>query len=87
MKEFWYLFGSKHRLSLSKRFRKKGEIKSQWDKKHERPRKVHSLIQKGNDFLIGTEQSLRTFCHRLASMGINVPSRTLNKPETLTQKI
>ena len=59
----------------------KGQIKSRWDMNHERPRKVYSLTPKGEDFLVGAEQSFRTFCYKLTSLGINSPSQTLSKPE------
>ena len=82
-KNFGVYFGPSTVYPYLKDLEKKGEIKSQWDMNHERPRKVYSLTQKGNDFLMGTEQSLRTFCHRLSSMGINTPSQTINKPERI----
>lgn len=82
-KNFGVYFGPSTVYPYLKDLEKKGEIKSQWDMNHERPRKVYSLTQKGNDFLMGTEQSLRTFCHRLSSMGINAPSQTINKPERI----
>ena len=87
-KNFGVYFGPSTVYPYLKDLEKKGQIKSQWDMNHERPRKVYSLTQKGDDFLVGTEQSLRTFCYRLSSMGINAPSQTINKPErTLTPKI
>ena len=87
-KNFGVYFGPSTVYPFLKDLEKKGQIKSQWDINHERPRKVYALTQKGDDFLVGTEQSLRTFCYRLTSMGINAPSQTINKPErTLTPKI
>ena len=87
-KNFGVYFGPSTVYPYLKDLEKKGQIKSQWDMNHERPRKVYSLTQKGDDFLVGTEQSLRTFCYRLSSMGINAPSQTINKPEqTLAPKI
>jgi PadR family transcriptional regulator PadR len=87
-KNFGVYFGPSTVYPYLKDLEKKGQIKSQWDMNHERPRKVYSLTQKGDDFLVGTEQSLRTFCYRLSSMGINAPSQTINKPErTLVPKI
>ena len=87
-KNFGVYFGPSTVYPYLKDLEKKGQIKSEWDMSHERPRKVYSLTQKGDDFLVGTEQSLRTFCYRLSSMGINAPSQTINKPErTLAPKI
>jgi len=87
-KNFGVYFGPSTVYPYLKDLEKKGQIKSQWDMNHERPRKVYALTPKGDDFLVGTEQSLRTFCYRLTSMGINAPSQTINKPErTLTPKI
>jgi len=87
-KNFGVYFGPSTVYPYLKDLEKKGQIKSQWDMKHERPRKVYALTQKGDDFLVGAEQSLRTFCYRLVSMGINAPSQTINKPErTLTPNI
>jgi PadR family transcriptional regulator PadR len=87
-KDFGVYLGPSTVYPFLKNLEKKGQIKSQWDMNHDRPRKVYSLTPKGKNLLIGTEQSLRTFCYKLASMGINAPSQTLNKPErTLTQNI
>ena len=87
-KNFGVYFGPSTVYPYLKDLEKKGQIKSEWDMSHERPRKVYTLAPKGNDFLVGTEQSLRTFCHKLSSMGINAPSQTINKPErTLAPKI
>ena len=80
-KNFGIYFGPSTVYPFLKDLEKKGHIKSQWDMSHERPRKIYSLTPEGNCFLIGTEQSLRTFCYRLASMGINAPSQTLNNTE------
>jgi PadR family transcriptional regulator PadR len=87
-KNFGIYLGPSTVYPFLKDLEKKGQIKSQWDMNHDRPRKIYSLTPKGDSFLIGAEQSLRTFCYRLNSMGINAPSQTLNKPErTLTPNI
>ena len=80
-KNFGVYFGPSTIYPFLKDLEKKGQIKSQWDINHERPRKVYTLTPKGDDFLTGAEQSLRTFCHRLVSMGINAPSKPLNTTE------
>ena len=78
-KKFGIYFGPSTVYPFLKDLEKKGQIKSQWDMNHDRPRKVYSLTPNGDSFLIGAEQSLRTFCYRLNSMGIKAPSQTLNK--------
>lgn len=80
-KNFGVYFGPSTVYPFLKDLEKKGQIKSQWDMNHERPRKVYALTPKGDDFLTGAEQSLRTFCYRLVSMGVNAPSQPLNKTE------
>jgi PadR family transcriptional regulator PadR len=82
-KNFGVYFGPSTVYPYLKDLEKKGQIKSEWDMSHDRPRKVYKLAPKGDDFLTGAEQSLRSFCYRLSSMGINAPSQTLNKPEPI----
>lgn len=87
-KNFGVYFGPSTVYPFLKDLEKKGQIKSQWDMNNERPRKVYSLTPKGDDFLTGAEQSLRTFCYRLVSMGVNAPSQPLKISEpTLTSNI
>jgi DNA-binding PadR family transcriptional regulator len=80
-KNFGIYFGPSTIYPFLKDLEKKGTIKSQWDMNHDRPRKVYSLTPEGDSFLIGAEQSLRTICNRLNSIGINAPSQTINKTE------
>lgn len=80
-KNFGVYFGPSTVYPFLKDLEKKGQIKSQWDMNHERPRKVYSITPKGDNFLNGAEQSLRTFCYRLVSMGVNAPSQSLNRTE------
>ena len=82
-KNFGIYFGPSTIYPFLNDLEKKGQIKSQWDMNHERPRKVYTLTQKGDDFVVGAEHSLRTFCYTLVSMGINAPSQTLNKNEQI----
>ena len=49
----------------------KGYIKSQWDLKSDRPRKVYSITPEGNNILTGSEQSFNTICLQLSRIGIN----------------
>jgi len=50
---------------------KKGNIKSEWDLTHDRPRKVYSLTAEGHSLLNGTEESLYQICNRLNEFGMN----------------
>ena len=49
----------------------KGYIKSQWDLKSDRPRKVYSLTPDGSNILTGSEQSFNAICLQLNRIGIN----------------
>ena len=49
----------------------KGYIKSQWDLKSDRPRKVYALTPEGSNILTGSEQSFNTICLQLNRIGIN----------------
>ena len=49
-KNFGIYFGPSTIYPFLNDLEKKGQIKSQWDMNHERPRKVYSLTQKGDDF-------------------------------------
>ena len=49
----------------------KGYIKSQWDLKSDRPRKVYSLTPEGCNILTGSEQSFNAICLQLNRIGIN----------------
>ena len=48
-KNFGVYFGPSTVYPYLKDLEKKGQIKSQWDMNHERPRKVYSLTPKGDD--------------------------------------
>ena len=48
-----------------------GNIKSEWDLSHDRPRKVYSLTNEGKSLLTGAEESLYQICNRLNEFGMN----------------
>ena len=48
-----------------------GNIKSEWDLSHDRPRKVYSLTTEGRSLLTGAEESLYQICNRLNEFGMN----------------
>jgi DNA-binding PadR family transcriptional regulator len=69
-KKFGIYFGPSTVYPFLKNMEEKGYIKSVWDMKHDRPRKVFSLTHQGNDILTGTEQSFRGICIQLNQIGI-----------------
>ena len=76
-KNFGIYFGPSTIYPFLKNLEDKGYIKSTWDMNHDRPRKVFSITPQGTDLLVGTEQSFRTICIQLKSMGIKGPSSIL----------
>ena len=78
-KNFGIYFGPSTIYPFLKNLEDKGYIKSNWDMNHDRPRKVFSITPQGTDLLVGTEQSFRTICIQLKSMGIKGPASILEK--------
>ena len=70
-KNFGVYFGPSTIYPLLGVLEDKGYIKSAWDLKNDRPRKVYSLTPEGGNLLNGTEESLNSICRRLNSMGLN----------------
>ena len=68
---FGVYFGPSTIYPLLGDLEKKGNIKSEWDLTHERPRKVFTLTSEGNSLLNGVEQSLYQICNRLNEHGMN----------------
>ena len=50
---------------------------------HDRPRKVFAITPQGSDLLVGTEQSFRTICIQLKSMGIKGPSSIIENKNNI----
>ena len=73
-KNFGIYFGPSTIYPFLKNLEEKGYIKSQWDMNHDRPRKVFSITHQGTDLLTGTEQSFRSICLQLNTMGIRGPA-------------
>ena len=69
--KFGVYFGPSTIYPLLKELEKKGNIKSEWDLTHDRPRKVYSLTSEGHSLLTGTEESLYQICNRLNEFGMN----------------
>jgi PadR family transcriptional regulator PadR len=70
-RNFGVYFGPSTIYPLLGVLEEKGYIKSQWNLKNDRPRKVYSLTPEGSNLLNGTEESLNHICWRLSSIGLN----------------
>ncbi|MBT8172067.1 PadR family transcriptional regulator [Candidatus Bathyarchaeota archaeon] len=84
-KNFGIYFGPSTIYPFLKNLEDKGYIKSQWDMNHDRPRKVFSITPQGTDILTGTEQSFRSICLQLKSLGIQGPTLSVQnqKPNAI----
>ncbi|UCE15578.1 MAG: PadR family transcriptional regulator [Candidatus Bathyarchaeota archaeon] len=72
-KHFGVYFGPSTIYPLLALLEEKGYLKSQWDLKNDRPRKVYNLTPQGADMLTSTEISLNHIYRKLTS-GLNKPS-------------
>jgi PadR family transcriptional regulator PadR len=70
-KNFGVYFGPSTIYPLLGTMEEKGYIKSEWDLKNDRPRKVYSLTHEGSSLLNGSEESLNHICRRLSHIGLN----------------
>ena len=70
-RNFGVYFGPSTVYPMLAELEKKGNIKSEWDLTHDRPRKVYSLTGEGHSLLNGTEESLYQICNRLNEFGMN----------------
>ena len=70
-RNFGVYFGPSTIYPLLNELESKGNIKSQWDLNHDRPRKVYTLTPEGNSLLTGAEESLYQICNRLNEFGMN----------------
>jgi PadR family transcriptional regulator PadR len=68
---FGVYFGPSTIYPLLTELEKAGNIKSEWDLTHDRPRKVYSLTAEGHSLLTGAEESLYQICTRLNDFGMN----------------
>jgi PadR family transcriptional regulator PadR len=57
-KSFGVYFGPSTIYPMLSTLERKGQVKSEWDMTHERPRKVYTLTPEGKDLLAFTEGSL-----------------------------
>ena len=70
-RNFGVYFGPSTIYPLLNELETKGNIKSEWDLTHDRPRKVYSLTAEGTSLLTGVEESLCQICNRLNEFGMN----------------
>lgn len=69
-KNFGVYFGPSTIYPLLNNLEKKGYVKSEWDMRNERPRKVYQLTTEGNNLLNFTEDSLNFICRKIGTTGI-----------------
>ena len=86
-KNFGVYFGPSTIYPLLGVMEEKGYIRSEWDLKTDRPRKVYTITPDGNNLLTGTEESLTHICRRLSSIGLNrIPVNGINFAPKQPQK-
>jgi PadR family transcriptional regulator, regulatory protein PadR len=64
-KNFGVYFGPSTVYPLLNTLEKKGFVKSEWNMNTERPRKIYSLTNNGQNMLNFTEESLNMICRKL----------------------
>jgi len=70
-KNFGVYFGPSTIYPLLNNLEKKGYVKSEWDMRNERPRKVYQLTTEGRNLLNFTEDSLNFICRKIGTTGVN----------------
>jgi PadR family transcriptional regulator PadR len=87
-RNFGVYFGPSTIYPLLGVLEEKGYIRSKWEIKKDRPRKVYSITPDGNNLLNGTEESLTHICRRLSNMGLNrIPINGINCTPKQPQKL
>lgn len=66
-KSFGVYFGPSTVYPLLNTLEKKGFVKSEWNMNFERPRKIYSLTNNGQNMLGYTEESLNLICRKLTT--------------------
>jgi len=66
-KSFGVYFGPSTVYPLLNTLEKKGYVKSEWNMNFERPRKIYSLTNDGQNMLDFTEESLNLICRKLVT--------------------
>jgi PadR family transcriptional regulator PadR len=79
-KSFGVYFGPSTIYPLLGTLEKKGYVKSEWNMNYERPRKIYSLTQTGQNMLSFTEDSLNMICRKITTSGganLESPTQTI----------
>lgn len=66
-RSFGVYFGPSTIYPLLNTLEKRGYVKSEWDMKNDRPRKVYSLTTEGRNLLSFTEDSLNFICRKIGA--------------------
>lgn len=75
-KSFGVYFGPSTVYPLLNTLEKKGFVKSEWNMSFERPRKIYSLTNNGQNMLDFTEESLNLICRKLTiQLGVEHPAQ------------
>lgn len=69
-KGFGVYFGPSTIYPLLKTLETKGYVKSEWEMKNDRPRKIYTLTTAGKNLLKFTEDSLNFICRKIGQIGI-----------------
>jgi DNA-binding PadR family transcriptional regulator len=77
-KNFGVYFGPSTIYPLLGTLEKKGYVDSHWDMNFERPRKVYSLTNDGQNMLNYTEDSLSMICRKITSTNPEIAQATLS---------
>ena len=70
-KSFGVYFGPSTVYPLLGTLEKKGLVKSEWNMNSDRPRKIYSLTNNGQNMLNFTEESLNLICRKISSQTNN----------------
>jgi PadR family transcriptional regulator PadR len=77
-KNFGVYFGPSTIYPLLGTLEKKGYVDSHWDMNFERPRKVYSLTNDGQNMLNYTEDSLNMICRKITSTNPDIAQATVS---------
>jgi len=88
-RSFGVYFGPSTVYPMLSLLEKKGQVKSEWNMNHERPRKVYTLTPEGQNLLAFTEGSLNLICRTLSKT--SAPEAVVTLPTShasgITRKI
>jgi PadR family transcriptional regulator PadR len=82
-KNFGVYFGPSTVYPLLNTLEKKGFVKSEWNMNMERPRKVYSLTNNGQNMLNFTEESLNMICRKLTIQTKTEMNTEASNPSTV----